>query len=121
MGKRAGDHHMQYNVSLISSYHSPAQNLLSITNQALNTVIRLTAQVVIIKIVEELGGRQVASAVRVRNWGPETSGLVDLCPELVKSAPNGTNPGLFQIRFQYIFCSASRSDLKIPDFVSFKI
>ena len=31
------------------------------------------------------------------------SGMSDLGAKWVRLAPNGTNPGLFQIRFQYIF------------------
>ena len=30
-------------------------------------------------------------------------GMVDLAQKWVRLAPNGTNPGLFQIRFQYIW------------------
>ena len=32
------------------------------------------------------------------------AGMVGLAPKWVRLAPNGTNPGLFQIRFQYIWC-----------------
>ena len=31
------------------------------------------------------------------------SGMVGLVPKWVRLAPDGTNPGLFQIRFQYIW------------------
>ena len=34
--------------------------------------------------------------------GKVESGMVGLAPKWVRLAPNGTNPGLFQIRFQYI-------------------
>ena len=30
------------------------------------------------------------------------TGMLGLAPKLVRLAPNGTNPGLFQIVFQYI-------------------
>ena len=32
-----------------------------------------------------------------------TAGMVGLAPNWVRLVPNGTNPGLFQIRFQYIW------------------
>ena len=38
------------------------------------------------------------------------TGSPDLAPKWVRLAPNRTNPGLFQIRFQYIL--ALKSDLK---------
>ena len=45
------------------------------------------------------------------------SGMVGLVPKWVRLAPNGTNPGLFQIRFQCIWRTAPnalKSDLKKP-------
>ena len=46
------------------------------------------------------------------------TGLVGLAPKWVRLAPNGTNPGLFQIRFQRIWRRAPiillKSDLKKP-------
>ena len=42
-------------------------------------------------------------------------GMVGLAPKWVGLAPNGTNPGLFQIRFQYIWLdepSVLKSNLK---------
>ena len=44
-----------------------------------------------------------------------TSWVLDLGPKLVKLAQNGTIPGLFQIRFQYILARK----LKSPGFVPF--
>ena len=35
--------------------------------------------------------------------GVSRTGMVDLAPKWVRLAPNGTNPGLFQIRFQSIW------------------
>ena len=43
--------------------------------------------------------------------------MVGLAPKWVRLAPNGTNPGLFQIRFQCIWRPAQnalKSDLKKP-------
>ena len=51
-----------------------------------------------------------------------TPGMVGLAPKWVRLAPNGTNPGLFQIRFQCIWRGAPKalkSDLKKPGFVPF--
>ena len=45
------------------------------------------------------------------------SGMVGLAPKWVRLAPNGTNPGLFQIRLQCIWRGAPnalKSDLKKP-------
>ena len=36
-------------------------------------------------------------------WSQQNTGMVGLAPKWVRLAPNGTNPGLFQIRFQYIW------------------
>ena len=50
--------------------------------------------------------------------------MVDLAPKWVRLAPNGTNPGLFQIRFQCIWRpapNALKSDLKSPGFVQFGV
>ena len=35
--------------------------------------------------------------------GKHTEGMVVLAPKWVRLAPNGTNPGFFQIRFQCIW------------------
>ena len=43
--------------------------------------------------------------------------MSDSGQKLVRLSQNGTNPGLFQIRFQYILLS--ESDLKSPGFVPF--
>ena len=48
--------------------------------------------------------------------------MVGLAPKWVRLAPNGTNPGLFQIKFQCIWRGAPnalKSDLKKPGFVPF--
>ena len=41
-------------------------------------------------------------------------GMVGLAPKWVRLAPNGTNPGLFQIRFQCIWRSGAAKPT-IPD------
>ena len=48
--------------------------------------------------------------------------MVGLAPKWVRLAPNGTNPGLFQIRFQCIWRGAPKAlkyDMKSPGFVPF--
>ena len=52
--------------------------------------------------------------------------MVGLAPKWVRLDPNGTNPGLFQIRFQYIWLDGSSSQMywnlfwKSPRFVPFE-
>ena len=40
-----------------------------------------------------------------------------LAPKSVRLSPNRINPGLFQIRFQYILAPGLKTDLKNPGFV----
>ena len=40
--------------------------------------------------------------------GALCTGMVGLAPKWVRLAPNGTNPGLFQIRFQYILAQRDK-------------
>ena len=48
--------------------------------------------------------RTINFIVELPDWGPKWARLT----------PNGTNPGLFQIRFQYILARVLKSDLKKP-------
>ena len=41
-----------------------------------------------------------------------TKWLLDLGTKRVRLSPHGTNPGLFNIRFQYILQNVLKSDLK---------
>ena len=42
-----------------------------------------------------------------------TSGMLNLAPKGLRLAPSGTNPGLFQIRFQYILARRAIGDMTI--------
>ena len=43
-----------------------------------------------------------------------TAGMVGLAPKWVRLAPNGRNPGLFQIRFQYIWLIPGTDKWSLP-------
>ena len=65
-------------------------------------VLYVNVVVVIMTWLEISEPHHLCSGSARSTWEGGLVGMSDLGPKLVRMAPNGTNPGLLQIRFQYI-------------------
>ena len=95
------------NIQNVPHSHSLCSRHFEVWRQRSQAIGRQSLSGFIVKLIGECRGLSDVDYLIIPGESRSCSrcfpGLLDTGPKWLRSAPNGTNPGLFQIRFQYIW------------------